>query len=317
MARMALGTVRAAGLSGVLFLLGGMVPFAGGFVMLLAPLPILTYAVGLPAALPAAVLVVLLAGAMVTFGAGPLAGLCYTITLGLAAVTICYMLGRKKPFELVVVVATGVVLVAGCFAAFVAAGSAGALAKALHDIVAAGIDRGQGFYRTLGVDFGLSADARARVLDVTVRLAPALAALAAGVTVLLNLALFWRWGGRERLGYNLFGELVRWSTPEWLIWLFLATGFGLFIPLRPLGTIALDGFVCVAAVYFCQGLAITAFYFKMLAMPAFARVLIYFVMAVQPVLAALVCAAGVFDLWIDFRRLKPPSREAGSFGDFL
>jgi len=31
----------------------------------------------------------------------------------------------------------------------------------------------------------------------------------------------------------------------------------------------------------------------------------------------LVCLAGVFDMWIDFRRLKPPSQAAGSYGDFL
>ncbi len=73
----------------------------------------------------------------------------------------------------------------------------------------------------------------------------------------------------------------------------------------------------MAAVYFCQGLAIMAFYFRVLVMPPLARGLIYFVTAVQPVLAVLVCAAGIFDLWIDFRRLKPPSQEAGNFGDFL
>ena len=97
----------------------------------------------------------------------------------------------------------------------------------------------------------------------------------------------------------------------------IVAGFGLFIPIPQLATIALDGFVCVAAVYFCQGLAIMSFYFKVLTMPPLARGLIYFVTIVQPVLAALVCAAGVFDLWIDFRRLKPPSQEARNFGDFL
>jgi len=76
-------------------------------------------------------------------------------------------------------------------------------------------------------------------------------------------------------------------------------------------------FVCVVAVYFCQGLAIMAFYFKVLSMPPAARGLIYFVTIVQPVLAALVCAVGIFDLWIDFRRLKPPSQEARNLGDFL
>ena len=63
--------------------------------------------------------------------------------------------------------------------------------------------------------------------------------------------------------------------------------------------------------------AIMAFYFRVLAMPSLARGLIYFIMIVQPVLAILVCAAGVLDLWLDFRRLKPPSPEARNLGDFL
>jgi hypothetical protein len=55
----------------------------------------------------------------------------------------------------------------------------------------------------------------------------------------------------------------------------------------------------------------------MLAMPPLARVLIYFITGVQPVLAILVCMAGVLDMWIDFRRLKPPSTETRNLSDFL
>src|SRR5260370_28186938 len=102
--------------------------------------------------------------------------------------------------------------------------------------------------------------------------------------------------------YALFGDLAKWSTLEWVIWVFLATGFALFIPVAALKTIALDAFVCVASIYFCQGLAIMSFYFHVIAMPAAARVAIYFIACVQPVLAALVCLAGVFDMWVDFRR---------------
>ena len=159
---------------------------------------------------------------------------------------------------------------------------------------------------------------RAEIVDETIKLFPALAALSAMSMVLLNLGLFWRLTGRQqRLGYLLFGDLVRWSAPEWLIGVLLVTGFGLFIPIKALSTISLNCFICVIAVYFCQGLAIMAFYFRVLAMPVLARGLIYFVTSVQPVLAALVCAAGIFDLWIDFRRLRPPSQETRNLGDFL
>jgi uncharacterized protein YybS (DUF2232 family) len=188
----------------------------------------------------------------------------------------------------------------------------------MHADLMTAMTRGQKFYHNFGIDGGLSADTESSIIDAALRLSPALAAISAAFVALINLGLFWRMSGRQqRVGYTLFGDLARWSTPEWLIWVLLVSGFGLFIPVAPLSTIALNCFICVAAIYFCQGLAIMAFYFKVLSMPPVARGLIYFVTGVQPVLAVLVCAAGIFDLWIDFRRLKPPSQEARNFGDFL
>jgi uncharacterized protein YybS (DUF2232 family) len=174
--------------------------------------------------------------------------------------------------------------------------------------------RGESFYRALGVDATLAAGTRSDIVDTVVQLLPALLALMGALMVLLNLAAFWRWGGKQQLiGYALFGDLARWSAPEWLIWPLLASGFGWFVPLQPIATIALDCFVCILGVYFCQGLAIMAFYFKQLKMPAAARGLIYLITLVQPVLSAMVGAAGVFDLWVDFRRLKRPNAAARDF----
>jgi uncharacterized protein YybS (DUF2232 family) len=178
--------------------------------------------------------------------------------------------------------------------------------------------RGEGFYKTLGVDAAIAPDTQAYLADAVMRLSPALIALLGASIVLLNLAVFWRFGGKQqRLGYTLFGDLARWSAPEWLIWPLLVSGFGWFIPQRPVATVALDCFVCVLAVYFCQGLAIMAFYFKQLRMPAVARGLIYFITLAQPVLTAIVGAAGVFDLWVDFRRLKRTNAAARNLGNFL
>jgi uncharacterized protein YybS (DUF2232 family) len=102
-----------------------------------------------------------------------------------------------------------------------------------------------------------------------------------------------------------------------MVWLLLAGGFGLFIPVSAISDIALNGFICIGAVYFCQGLAIIGFYFQSLAVPSIVRGIIYFVVFAQPVVASLVGVAGVFDMWIDFRRLKPPSPEANNLGDFF
>jgi uncharacterized protein YybS (DUF2232 family) len=311
------GAIRAALLSAMLYLAAAIVPLVGAIASLLAPAPVLLFAVGFPGArLRLAAVLTVAALAVMALG-GWVAALGYLVTLGIAAAVMCDMIERRKPFEIIVLVTAATVMAASVIAAFVMAGSVDALAKSVHDALAAGMARGHDFYKVLGIETGMAHEAEAGLIDMMVRLCPALVALCAGVGALLNLAMFWRLGGRQRLGYPLFGDLARWTAPEWLIWVLLAAGFGMFVPVPALAVVAMDTFVCVAAVYFCQGIAIMAFYFKALIIPPWVRGLIYFVTIIQPVLAGLVCAAGIFDLWVDFRRLKPPSQEAGSFGDFF
>ena len=312
------GLVRASFTSAAMFLAGAVIPVVGGVAMLFAPTPALTYAVGFPRALWRVGAVLSLAIIMVFAGAGSLAALTYALSFGLATAIMCHMIERRYPFETIVLCATGGVVVAGTLLAFGIAGSPQALAVSMHNDLLSAIERGEKFYKALGIEAAIAPDTRAAIVDSALRLSPALASISIAFMVLVNLGVFWRMSGRQqRVGYALFGDLVRWATPEWLIWGLLVAGFGLFIPVPPLDTIALDCFVCIAAVYFCQGLAVMAFYFKVLSMPGLARGLIYFVTIVQPVLAALVCAVGIFDLWVDFRRLKPPSEEARNLGDFL
>ncbi len=317
-----IGLIRAAALSGALFLAVAAIPIVGGFAMLFAPAPILIFAVGRLSPNLRATIAVLLAGVLVTIVAGISAGITYEVSFGLAAVLMCYMLERRFSFELIVLITAGMMVIAGTAAALVAAGSPDAMLTAIHQSLKTGMERGQEFYKAIGMDAGLPADTQATAIDIFIRLSPALAAIAAAATIMLNLTLFWRWAGKKRMAYDLFGELPKWSTPEWLVWVLLAAGFAFqgfkyLIPIEPIETIALDAFICVATVYFCQGVAIMSFYFRMLGMPAVARVAIYVITCVQPVLAVLVCLAGVLDMWIDFRRLKPPSQEAGNFSDFL
>jgi len=311
------GAIRAAFLSAALYLAVALVPLVGAMASLFAPAPVLLFAVGFAGArLRVAAVVVIAAAAIMALG-GWVAALGYLVTFGLAAAVMCDMIERRKPFEAIVLVTAAAVLAATVIAAFAMAGSVDALAKSVHDALASGMARGHDFYKVLGIETGMAHEAEAGLLDMMLRLCPALVALCAGFGALLNLAAFWRLGGRQRLTYPLFGDMARWSTPEWLIWVLLAAGFGMFVPVPALAVAAMDAFVGVAAVYFCQGLSIMAFYFKTLVIPSWVRGLIYFVTIIQPVLATLVCAAGIFDLWVDFRRLKPPSQEAGSFGDFF
>jgi len=315
-----IGMIRAAALAAAFFLAAGALPFVGVVLMLFVPAPIIGYVVGRPAAVLRMALALGLSLLLVALAAGTTVAAGYAVTFGLATAIICLMLEREQPFELIIVVATVAMMVAGTLSLLAIAGSPQALADMMRDTLVQGFARSSRFYQTLGMGGGIDAASRDRLVAVTVRLVPAIAALAAAFMVTFNLMCFWRWLGKRRLSYPLFGDLALWHTPEWLIWLLLATGFALFIPAAPLRALAVDGFICTAAIYFCQGLAIVGYYFRMLAMPVAFRsigLLLVCLVAVQPVLAVLVCTIGVFDMWVDFRRLKrPPGREAGSFGDF-
>ena len=309
--------VRAAALAGAFFLAGGAIPLVGVILMMLAPAPILVYAVGRPSPNLRATIAVLLATALVAILGGPIGGLTYFVSFGLATAIACYMLERRLSFEMITAIGAAVIVGASVVAALVITGGPDALIKTVHDQLAQGMSRGQDFYKLLGMPNTIAADTQASVISLTMRLSPAFALLVAASSMLLNLRVFWRWAGPQRLAYSLFGDLSRWSAPEWMVWLLLAGGFGLFIPVPAMSDIALNGFICIAAVYFCQGLAIIGFYFQSLSVPSIVRGIIYFVVFAQPVVAALVGAAGVFDMWIDFRRLKPPSPEANNLGDFF
>jgi len=309
--------VRAAALSGAFFLAGGAIPLIGGILMMLAPAPILVYAVGKPNPYARANIAVVLATAFVGILWGPVGGIAYFVSFGLGTAIACYMLERRASFEMITAVGAGVMVTASILTALAMMGGPDALIKTVHDELAQGMARGQDFYKLLGVQQTIPADMQASVISLTMHLSPAFALLIGASTMLLNLRVFWRWAGPNRLAYSLFGDLSRWSAPEWMVWLLLAGGFGLFIPVSAISAIALNGFICIAAIYFCQGLAIIGFYFQSLAVPSIVRGIIYFVVFAQPVVAALVCVAGVFDMWIDFRRLKPPSPEANNLGDFF
>lgn len=315
--RSALGLIRAAALSVALFLLGSLIPLLGPVLMLCAPAPLLITALRRPRpGWRIAALLALCLG-MVALVAGAKDGIAFSLSFGVATVVMFVMLRRKCSLESVVVAATIAVVAASFAALLVWAGSPAALAAQIHQALAAKTSQADAFYHKLGLSLADSKELNARVLALTAQLTPALMAIVAAVMVLVNLVLIWRWLGRQGLGYPLFNALTKWRAPEWVIWLLLLTGFGLFVPLRPLQVAASNGFLFVAAVYFCQGLAIMAYYFQMLAMPTVARGLIYLITVIQPILAGLVCLAGIFDMWVDFRRLKPSKEESGKIDDFF
>ena len=105
-----------------------------------------------------------------------------------------------------------------------------------------------------------------------------------------------------RLG--LTPDLQRWRAPEPMVWLVIASGFMMFLPLNGPGLIGLNGLLILGLVYFFQGLSILSFWMDKKSMPTFFRVFVYVLIALQQGLTLIVAALGLFDMWFDFRKLR-------------
>ena len=101
-----------------------------------------------------------------------------------------------------------------------------------------------------------------------------------------------------------FGDLNQWKSPEILVWVVIAGGVMLLIPVKSLKIIGLNIVLGLIMIYFIQGISIVSFYFNKRKFPRILRGVLYGLIGVQQVFSMLVIGLGFFDLWIDFRKIN-------------
>ena len=119
------------------------------------------------------------------------------------------------------------------------------------------------------------------------------------------------------LGYPDFGDLTQWKSPEGIVWFLIISAATVLLPpffalnVVEVLVVGLNVLIICLFVYFLQGLAVFEFFFKTRRVPRMMRIIFYFVLILQQYLVVFVIAAGLFDLWLDFRKLnpKPPEPE--------
>ncbi len=129
---------------------------------------------------------------------------------------------------------------------------------------------------------------------------PGLALVMAGAIqglTLLGLAAL----GRGRL--LLPGPSFRqWRAPEWLIWILIAGGFGLFLGNGWPSQLAINLLTVLLPIYFLQGLAVVSYFFARKGISPLLRAFGYLLLTVLNPLPLIVTGIGVFDLWANFRK---------------
>lgn len=144
----------------------------------------------------------------------------------------------------------------------------------------------------------------AKLKELIQSLLPALVISNTGLVAWINVVLArqlmvrWGWGNQEP-------PLYHWSAPEWFIFVVLATGFLLLLPVPMVRTVSMNLLVVWGLLYFCQGVAVVASWFQLFRVPVFLRVIGYLLMFLHPLLL-LVITLGLADIWVDFRRLHQP-----------
>ena len=104
--------------------------------------------------------------------------------------------------------------------------------------------------------------------------------------------------------YPSFGSLKLWKAPEFLVWGIIGCGLLLLLPEKTFKFLGLNGLLILLTIYFFQGIAIVSFYFEKKRFPRMLRVFLYSLIALQQVVLIVIIGLGLFDMWINFRKLE-------------
>ena len=162
-------------------------------------------------------------------------------------------------------------------------------------------------YEEMGMPHENAVDLESYARAVIDTVYPSLMIVGTGFAIWLNIVVAKPFFRRGKLKYPDFIPMDRWQTPEMLIWGLIASGFSLFLLQGIIQSAAANVLIVLMAVYLFHGLSIIVFFFNKYRLPNWVRIGIFFLIVIQQLFLVLLALAGVFDQWIDFRRLHKES----------
>ena len=288
--------------SSILFSFYVLIPPLGLVTCLLAPFPAvfvrLRYGRG------TALIVTLAATALMAALFGYLASIVYLLQCSVIAMLLPELLARGFGSARTIAWTTAVNLVAYLLAALAFVLISG---QNIHHLVVAEINgsiaQAMAVYGKAGLkgdDLAVMKQSMIMVANLLARIYPALLTVMLIAMAGCNLSLVKRFSSRLGFDHGI-GHFKEYKNPDLLVWLLITAGFAMLAGNPLVTTPALNVLVILTALYFVQGLAVIS---TVIARQSFAGVLrlgLYLVLLLQPYLAALVAAIGIFDLWGDFR----------------
>ncbi len=139
--------------------------------------------------------------------------------------------------------------------------------------------------------------------DLLKRLYPALVTAMLVIIAGFNLVLLKK-STAKTTATIVIGDFSSFRNPDLLVWVPIAAGCILLLPVSPITSPALNIVLIIAMLYFFQGMAVITSLFAKHSVPTLIRIFLYAMLIIQPYMLAVVACIGLFDLWIDFRTPK-------------
>ena len=223
------------------------------------------------------------------------------------------MFEKELSVEMTVVAACGIVLGAGLVGILLYSIAANTGIYALvSGYVAKNLALSIDLYKGIGIPQE-TIDTISGSLDqiqfVLVRILPSLAAASTLFVAWTNLIAARPIMERRGLSFPDFGHLNRWQAPERLIWGVIGCGLLIFLPVTDIRLIGVNGLLVLLTIYFIQGIAIVSFFFEKKKLPRVIRVVLYMMIALQQLFLLVIICIGLFDMWINFRKIDTNKRE--------
>ena len=275
---------------------------AGGFLNLLTPLA--AAYVSMRFGLRSGIIVVIVTSALLQQLATTYTLAAYLGVFGVGSLLLPLFLRRQVPWDRAVLYATVGSAVATALMILLTVISSGINIQALIDqMIQAEVDQAMQIYR----DTGFSASQLDNMQQVVDGLGEFIGKNFYGLYLASLLAIqtfcllfLQRVKGSQ---YSIAGiPFARWRLPAGLIWLLIAAGSILLLPVEPVSLIGRNLLVVLLPLYFLQGLAVVNSFLQKKPYPPLVKGLIYLLLLILNPLPIIITCAGVFDLWIDFRR---------------
>jgi uncharacterized protein YybS (DUF2232 family) len=295
-----------ASVSTIMLFLGGVtVPPLAFALFPLVPQPVLSF--GIRYGVARGMSVAALALAILLLWGGAQLGYVYSIFVLLIGL-VFFSLGRIRVLETLVLGIAAIVFTAFSALLFILYGSWRAIVHDVSETLNSSLMSAVEMHEKMGFPQESIAVLKERTPEIAqtiLHLLPAAAFVSLGLIVLFNIVLLCRRFPERRPDWLTLVSLREWKAPDFLVWGVIASGFALFIPgLESVKAIAANLLLVFSACYFFQGLAIIAFYFNKNNVPRFVRAVVYLFIVFQQIFTMIVVGLGLFDLWVDFRRLR-------------